>query len=78
MKCSNHMLEMALIGHKTPDGLLVDCLFVYMQTLELWSLSDDKRIPIQAHEGLIAALAHSPFTGMIASASHDRCVKLWK
>ncbi|ONM11786.1 leunig-related3 [Zea mays] len=48
------------------------------QTLELWSLSDNQRIPIQAHEGLIAALAHSPFTGMIASASHDRCVKLWK
>ncbi|XP_020408748.1 transcriptional corepressor LEUNIG_HOMOLOG isoform X2 [Zea mays] len=48
------------------------------KTLELWSLSDNQRIPIQAHEGLIAALAHSPFTGMIASASHDRCVKLWK
>ncbi|PUZ35955.1 hypothetical protein GQ55_9G001500 [Panicum hallii var. hallii] len=48
------------------------------QTLELWSLSDNQRNPIQAHEGLIAALAHSPFTGMIASASHDRYVKLWK
>jgi hypothetical protein len=40
-----------------------------MQTLELWSLSDNQRNPIQAH---------SPFTGMIASASHDRYVKLWK
>jgi WD40 repeat protein len=49
-----------------------------MQTLELWSLSDSQRNPIQAHEGLVAALAHSPFTGMIASASHDRYVKLWK
>ncbi|KAL6909614.1 hypothetical protein ACP4OV_001895 [Aristida adscensionis] len=48
------------------------------QTLELWSLSDNQRNPIQAHEGLIAALAHNPFTGMIASASHDRYVKLWK
>ncbi|CAN6286084.1 unnamed protein product [Urochloa humidicola] len=48
------------------------------QTLELWSLSDNQGNPIQAHEGLIAALAHSPFTGMIASASHDRYVKLWK
>ncbi|PUZ35954.1 hypothetical protein GQ55_9G001500 [Panicum hallii var. hallii] len=48
------------------------------KTLELWSLSDNQRNPIQAHEGLIAALAHSPFTGMIASASHDRYVKLWK
>lgn len=48
------------------------------QTLELWSLSDNQRNPIQVHEGLVAALAHSPFTGMIASASHDRYVKLWK
>ncbi|KAF8708857.1 hypothetical protein HU200_030248 [Digitaria exilis] len=48
------------------------------QTLELWSFLDKQRNPIQAHEGLIAALAHSPFTGMIASASHDRYVKLWK
>ncbi|KAF8643981.1 hypothetical protein HU200_066620 [Digitaria exilis] len=48
------------------------------QTLELWSFLDKQRNPIQAHEGLIAALAHSPLTGMIASASHDRYVKLWK
>ncbi|XP_062213119.1 transcriptional corepressor LEUNIG_HOMOLOG-like isoform X2 [Phragmites australis] len=48
------------------------------QTLELWSLSDNQSNPIQAHEGLVAALAHSPFTGMIASGSHDRYVKLWK
>ncbi|GJN40395.1 hypothetical protein PR202_gb29602 [Eleusine coracana subsp. coracana] len=45
---------------------------------ELWSLGDNQRNPIQAHEGLIAALAHSLFIGMIASASHDRYVKLWK
>lgn len=59
------------------DDGRADCL-ICMQTLELWSLSDSQRNPIQAHEGLVAALAHSPFTGMIASASHDRYVKLWK
>uniref|UniRef100_A0A0E0D0I2 LisH domain-containing protein n=1 Tax=Oryza meridionalis TaxID=40149 RepID=A0A0E0D0I2_9ORYZ len=48
------------------------------KTMELWSLSDNHRNTVQAHEGLIAALAHSQFTGMIASASHDRSVKLWK
>jgi WD40 repeat protein len=53
-------------------------VFILMQTLELWSLADNQRNPIQAHEGLIAALAHSPLTGMIASVSHDRYVKLWK
>ncbi|VAI40830.1 unnamed protein product [Triticum turgidum subsp. durum] len=48
------------------------------QTVELWSVSDNQRNVVAAHEGLIAALAHSPLTGSIASASHDRWVKLWK
>uniref|UniRef100_A0ACD5YBX9 Uncharacterized protein n=1 Tax=Avena sativa TaxID=4498 RepID=A0ACD5YBX9_AVESA len=48
------------------------------QTMELWSLLDNQRNVVAAHEGLIAALAHSPLTGSVASASHDRSVKLWK
>lgn len=48
------------------------------QTVELWSVADNQRNVVPAHEGLIAALAHSPLTGSIASASHDRWVKLWK
>ncbi|XP_020530984.1 transcriptional corepressor LEUNIG_HOMOLOG isoform X1 [Amborella trichopoda] len=48
------------------------------QTLELWNMAEDSRMSIQAHEGLIAALAQSPATGMVASASHDKCVKIWK
>ncbi len=46
--------------------------------MELWSLSDSQRNVVAAHEGLIVALAHSPATGSVASASHDRSVKLWK
>lgn len=48
------------------------------QTMELWSLSDNQRNVVAAHEGLIAALAHSLSTGLVASASHDRSVKVWK
>lgn len=33
---------------------------------------------VHAHDGLIAALAQSALTGMVASASHDKSVKLWK
>jgi hypothetical protein len=33
---------------------------------------------VMAHEGLIASLAQSGATGMVASASHDKSVKLWK
>lgn len=46
--------------------------------MELWSVTDNQRMTVQAHEGQIAALAQSPVTGLVASASHDRTVKLWK
>ncbi|MCL7049498.1 hypothetical protein MKW94_016769 [Papaver nudicaule] len=48
------------------------------QTLELWNMAENKSMTIPAHEGQIAALAQSPITGMVASASHDKSVKLWK
>ncbi|XP_031502625.1 transcriptional corepressor LEUNIG_HOMOLOG-like isoform X2 [Nymphaea colorata] len=48
------------------------------QSLELWNMVDNKTMTVAAHEGLIAALAQSPATGMVASASHDKCVKIWK
>ncbi|XP_011027806.1 PREDICTED: transcriptional corepressor LEUNIG-like isoform X1 [Populus euphratica] len=49
------------------------------QVLEFWSPADGgKSWSIPAHGGLIAALADSVENEMIASASHDHCVKLWK
>ncbi|XP_042376832.1 transcriptional corepressor LEUNIG_HOMOLOG-like isoform X1 [Zingiber officinale] len=48
------------------------------QSLELWNRIENQTMTVQAHEGVIAALAQSSFTGMIASASHDKSVKLWK
>ncbi|KAM0944996.1 putative transcription factor WD40-like family [Dioscorea sansibarensis] len=48
------------------------------QSLELWNMVDNQTMTVQAHEGLIADLAQSPVTGMVASASHDKTVKLWK
>nr|XP_009385699.1 PREDICTED: transcriptional corepressor LEUNIG_HOMOLOG [Musa acuminata subsp. malaccensis]XP_009385700.1 PREDICTED: transcriptional corepressor LEUNIG_HOMOLOG [Musa acuminata subsp. malaccensis]XP_009385701.1 PREDICTED: transcriptional corepressor LEUNIG_HOMOLOG [Musa acuminata subsp. malaccensis]XP_009385703.1 PREDICTED: transcriptional corepressor LEUNIG_HOMOLOG [Musa acuminata subsp. malaccensis]XP_009385704.1 PREDICTED: transcriptional corepressor LEUNIG_HOMOLOG [Musa acuminata subsp. mal len=48
------------------------------QSLELWNMVENQTKTIQAHEGLIAALAQSPATGLVASASHDKSVKLWK
>ncbi|KAK9088079.1 hypothetical protein Syun_030473 [Stephania yunnanensis] len=48
------------------------------QHLELWNMVENKNMQILAHEGLIAALAQSPVMGMVASASHDKSVKLWK
>lgn len=48
------------------------------QSLELWNMAENKSMTVQAHENLIAALAQSPVNGMVASASHDKSVKLWK
>ncbi|KAL3604735.1 hypothetical protein D5086_005594 [Populus alba] len=51
---------------------------MWLQSLELWNMADNKSMTIPAHENIIAALAQSPVTGMVASASHDSTVKLWK
>ncbi|XP_020275817.1 transcriptional corepressor LEUNIG_HOMOLOG isoform X2 [Asparagus officinalis] len=48
------------------------------QSLELWNMVESQTMSVPAHDGLIAALAQSPTTGMVASASHDKSVKLWK
>ncbi|KAL0286893.1 UNVERIFIED_CONTAM: Transcriptional corepressor LEUNIG [Sesamum calycinum] len=48
------------------------------RSLELWNMVENKSMTVPAHEDIIAALAQSPLTGMVASASHDSSVKLWK
>ncbi|CAI9107446.1 OLC1v1006797C1 [Oldenlandia corymbosa var. corymbosa] len=49
-----------------------------LRSLELWNMVENKSMTVPAHENIIAALAQSPVTGMVASASHDSSVKLWK
>ncbi|KAJ9180080.1 hypothetical protein P3X46_008368 [Hevea brasiliensis] len=47
------------------------------QSLELWNTTENKSMTVPAHEGLIASLAVSTVTRLVASASHDKFVKLW-
>ncbi|KAK7395372.1 hypothetical protein VNO78_15924 [Psophocarpus tetragonolobus] len=49
-----------------------------ISSLELWNMTENKSMTINAHENIVSALAQSPVTGMVASASYDNCVKLWK
>ncbi|PWA68707.1 transcriptional corepressor [Artemisia annua] len=49
-----------------------------MRSLELWNMAENKSMTVPAHDDIIAALAQSPVTGMVASSSHDSSVKLWK
>ncbi|KAL8127632.1 hypothetical protein AgCh_014513 [Apium graveolens] len=46
--------------------------------LELWNMSENKKLTLSAHTGLVASLAASTVNGLVASATHDRFVKLWK
>ncbi|XP_057544253.1 transcriptional corepressor LEUNIG-like isoform X2 [Amaranthus tricolor] len=48
------------------------------QFLGSWNPTQSSTVnTILAHSGIIASLASSPSTGLIASASHDQSVKLW-
>jgi WD40 repeat protein len=58
--------------------LVFICFINGLQSLELWNMAENKCMTIPAHEGVISALAQSPVTGMVASASHDKSVKIWK
>ncbi|KAL6564003.1 hypothetical protein OROHE_005243 [Orobanche hederae] len=49
-----------------------------LRSMELWNMLENKSMTVPAHENIVAALAQSPLTGMVASASHDSSVKLWK
>jgi WD40 repeat protein len=53
-------------------------IIVPIQSLELWNMAENKCMTVAAHECVISALAQSQATGMVASASHDKCVKIWK
>ncbi|KAL2341878.1 hypothetical protein Fmac_009818 [Flemingia macrophylla] len=54
-------------------------LLYNLETLELWSPGENnKTLVVPAHKGLIVGLADSPEGELVASASHDHCVKLWK
>lgn len=49
-----------------------------LQSLELWNMSENRTMTLSAHEGLIASLAVSNVTGLVASASHDKFIRFWK
>lgn len=62
------------VFHPTNPSLLIIGCYQY---LELWNMTENKSRSVPAHEGLIASLAVSTATRMVASASHDKFVKLW-
>ncbi|GAB2300383.1 hypothetical protein Dimus_034424 [Dionaea muscipula] len=57
-----------------PPLLVIGCY----QNLELWNMIEKKSMTLPGHDGLISCLAASNVSGLVASASHDKCVKLWQ
>ncbi|RYQ94613.1 hypothetical protein Ahy_B08g089550 isoform C [Arachis hypogaea] len=64
-----------------PSLLVIGCYqasLLSLYSLELWNMTENKTMTLTAHEGLIASLAGSTVNGLVASASHDKFIKLWK
>jgi WD40 repeat protein len=74
LNCNGNKFHSCVFHPNYPSLLVIGCY----QSLELWNMVEKQSMTVPAHEGLIAALAQSSATGMVASASHDKCVKLWK
>ncbi|KAF5739745.1 hypothetical protein HS088_TW12G00955 [Tripterygium wilfordii] len=74
LSCNGNKFHCCVFHHTYPSLLVIGCY----QTLELWNMTESKTMTVVAHEELIASLAVSTATGLIASASHDKFVKLWE
>ncbi|PRQ46501.1 putative transcription factor WD40-like family [Rosa chinensis] len=74
LPCSGNKFQTCVFHPTYPSLLVIGCY----ETLELWNMSENKTMTLHAHDKLVSSLAASSSTGMVASASHDKCVKLWK
>ncbi|PKI43548.1 hypothetical protein CRG98_036040 [Punica granatum] len=74
LSCNGNKFYSCVFHPTYPSLLAIGCY----QSLELWNMSENQMMSLPAHDGIIAALAVSNVTGLVASASHDKSVKLWK
>uniref|UniRef100_A0A0A9H2V4 Uncharacterized protein n=1 Tax=Arundo donax TaxID=35708 RepID=A0A0A9H2V4_ARUDO len=75
LNCSGKKFHSCVFHPSYPSLLIVGCY----ESLELWDIREKNTMTIdKAHDGLIAALAASSASGLVASVSHDKLAKLWK
>ncbi|KAL6848025.1 hypothetical protein ACP4OV_022153 [Aristida adscensionis] len=60
-----------------PFNLYFNQFAEYLNALELWDMAENRTMTVAAHDGLVSAVDSSS-TGLVASTSHDKCVKLWR
>lgn len=74
INCTGNPFQTCVFHPNHQSLLIIGC----NQTFEFWNMAENKTMSLKSHDALITALAQSPATGMVASASHDTCVKIWK
>ncbi|KAL6842814.1 hypothetical protein ACP4OV_027658 [Aristida adscensionis] len=75
LNCSGNKFHSCVFHPSHPSLLVIGCY----ESLELWNIREKNTMTINnAHDGLIAALAASRASGLVASVSHDKLIKLWK
>ncbi|KAI4369457.1 hypothetical protein MLD38_017894 [Melastoma candidum] len=75
LSSSGNKYQSCVFHPSYPNSLLVIGGY---QSLELWNVVENKCMTMPAHECVISALSQSAATGMVASASYDKSVKIWK
>ncbi|KAL9443463.1 hypothetical protein AB3S75_016760 [Citrus x aurantiifolia] len=74
LSCTGNKFHSCVFHPTFPSLLVIGCY----ETLELWNMTENKTLTLSAHDKLVSSLAASTVNGMVASASHDKCVKIWK
>uniref|UniRef100_A0A7N0TEU0 Transcriptional corepressor LEUNIG n=1 Tax=Kalanchoe fedtschenkoi TaxID=63787 RepID=A0A7N0TEU0_KALFE len=75
LNCSGSEFRTCIFHPTCPSLLIIGCY----KSLELWNMSENKMMTLSAHADFISALAGSKASGgIVASASHDTCIKIWK
>ncbi|BAD67818.1 putative transcriptional corepressor LEUNIG [Oryza sativa Japonica Group] len=73
LSCTGSKFHSCAFHPSYSSMLIIGCY----QSLELWDMSENRTMTLAAHDSLITALASSS-SGLVASTSHDKFVKLWK
>lgn len=79
-ECVNELISAGNKSHACvfhpfhPSAAIIGC----SENLELWDIAENKKVTLHAHNKPISCLAASSVNGLIASASHDKCIKIWK
>ncbi|WVZ10597.1 hypothetical protein V8G54_015127 [Vigna mungo] len=62
------------VFHPIYPWLVIGC----HKTIDVWDFGENKTLTMHAHEKLVSSLAISNATGLLASTSHDKHLKIWK